>query len=219
MSVDLKTLEEVVERAVKRALAEARSEEMRAVAEALKALADYTKAGFTQVTTELKELKTGFVQVTTELGELKTQVADLKTRVSALETRTASLENRVSNLEKRVSNVEDSLGSLTEATLSRYVWEDLREEVRARGEVVLARRRNARVDGLDIDLLVETDRAVYVVEVKTKPRRRDVDAVARKAEAARGAYGKPAVAILAGVRIGDDVEKYAKGKGVLVYRY
>ncbi|MGC9050761.1 hypothetical protein [Pyrobaculum sp.] len=191
MSVDLKTLEEVVERAVKKALAEARSEEMRAVAEALKALADYTKAGFTQVTAELKELKT---------------------RVSALETRTASLE-------KRVSNIEDSLGSLTEATLSRYVWEDLREEVRARGEVVLSRRRNARVDGLDIDLLVETDRSVYVVEVKTKPRRRDVDAVARKAEAARGAYGKPAVAILAGVRIGDDIEKYAKGRGVLVYRY
>ncbi|AET32204.1 hypothetical protein [Pyrobaculum ferrireducens] len=198
MSIDLKMLEEVVERAVKKALAEARSEEMKAVAEALKALADYTKAGFTQVTTEL--------------GELKTQVADLKTRVSALEIRTASLE-------KRVSNVEDSVGSLTEATLSRYVWEDLREEVRARGDVVLSRRRNARVDGLDVDLLVETDRAVYVVEVKTKPGRRDVDAVARKAEAARGAYGKPAVAILAGVRIGDDVEKYAKGKGVLVYRY
>ncbi|MCU7788654.1 hypothetical protein ODS41_12095 [Pyrobaculum sp. 3827-6] len=191
MSIDLKMLEEVVERAVKRALEEARSEEMKAVAEALKALADYTKAGFTQVATEIKELKT---------------------RVSALETRTASLE-------KRVSNIEDSLGSLTEATLSRYVWEDLREEVKARGEVVLARRRNARVDGLDIDLLVETDKAVYVVEVKTKPRRRDVDAVARKAEAARGAYGKPSVAILAGVRIGDDIEKYAKGRGVLVYRY
>ncbi|AEA11543.1 hypothetical protein TUZN_0037 [Thermoproteus uzoniensis 768-20] len=198
MSIDLKTLEEVVERAVRKALAEARSEEMKAVAEALKALADYTKAGFTQVTAEL--------------GELKTQVADLKTRVSALETHTASLE-------KRVSNLEDSVGSLTEATLSRYVWEDLREEVKARGEVVLARRRNARVDGLDVDLLVETDKSVYVVEVKTRPRRRDVDAVARKAEAARGAYGKPAVAILAGVRIGDDVEKYAKGKGVLVYRY
>jgi predicted nuclease with TOPRIM domain len=212
VSVDLKTLEEVVERAVKKALAEARSEEMKAVAEALKALADYTKAGFTQVTAELKELKTGFVQVTTELGELKTQVADLKTRVSALEIRTA-------NLEKRVSNVEDSLGSLSEATLSRYVWEDLRLEVEGRGERVLARRRNARVDGLDVDLLVETDKAVYVVEVKTRARRRDVDAVARKAEAARGAYGKPAVTILAGVRIGDDVEKYAKGKGVLVYRY
>ncbi|AET33840.1 hypothetical protein [Pyrobaculum ferrireducens] len=184
MSIDLKILEEVVERAVKRALEEARSEEMKAVAEALKALADYTKAGFTQVTTEIKELKA-----------------------------------RVENLEKRVSNVEDGLGSLTEATLSRYVWEDLRLEVEGRGERVLARRRNARVDGLDVDLLVETDRSVYVVEVKTRARRRDVDAVVRKAEAARGAYGKPAVAILAGVRIGDDVEKYAKGKGVLVYRY
>ncbi|MGC9170885.1 MAG: hypothetical protein ACP5HD_09125, partial [Thermoproteus sp.] len=83
MSIDLKVLEEVVERAVKKALAEARSEEMKAVAEALKALADYTKAGF-------------------------------------------------AHLNKRVSDLEDSLGALTEATLSRYVWEDLRAEVEAR---------------------------------------------------------------------------------------
>jgi Holliday junction resolvase-like predicted endonuclease len=168
--VDLRTLEEVVERAVKKALAEARSEEMKAVAEALKALADYTKAGF-------------------------------------------------AHLNKRVSDLEDSLGALTEATLSRYVWEDLRAEVEARGERVLSRRRNARVDGLDIDLLVETDKAVYVVEVKVRPRRRDVDTVARKAEAAAKALGKPAAAILAGARIGDDVEKHAKGKGVQIYRY
>ncbi|MGC9130892.1 MAG: hypothetical protein ACP5H5_04830 [Pyrobaculum sp.] len=170
MSIDLKTLEEVVERAVRRALEEARSEEMKAVAEALKALADYTKAGF-------------------------------------------------AHLNRRVSTLEDNLGSLTEATLSRYVWEDLRAEVEARGERVLSRRRNARVDGLDIDLLVETDKAVYVVEVKVRPRRRDVDALAKKAEAAAKALGKPAAAILAGARIGDDVEKHAKGKGVQIYRY
>ncbi|AAL62856.1 hypothetical protein [Pyrobaculum aerophilum] len=170
MDVDLKTLEEVVERAVKRALAEARSEELRAVAEALKALADYTKAGFAQ-------------------------------------------------LGKRVSNLEEGLGALTEATLSRYVWEDLRAELAARGEGVLRRLRNARVDGFDVDLLVEGESRVYVVEIKVKPRRRDIDALVKKAEAIAKAYAKPATAILAGVRIGDDVEKYAKGRGVEVYRY
>ncbi len=177
MDVDLKTLEEVVERAVKRALAEARSEEMKAVAEALKALADYTKAGFAQ------------------------------------------LDRRVSNLEKRLSSVEEGLGALTEATLSRYVWEDLRAELAARGEGVLRRLRNARVDGFDVDLLVEGESRVYVVEIKVKPRRRDIDALVKKAEAVSKAYAKPATAILAGVRIGDDVEKYAKGRGVEVYRY
>lgn len=45
-SIDIRQLEEIVERAVKRALAEARSEEMKAVAEALKALAEYVKTGF-----------------------------------------------------------------------------------------------------------------------------------------------------------------------------
>jgi len=44
----------------------------------------------------------------------------------------------------------------------------LREEFGARGERVLTRRRNVRVDGLDVDLLVETDKAAHV-EVKDKP--------------------------------------------------
>ncbi|ADM27514.1 conserved hypothetical protein [Ignisphaera aggregans DSM 17230] len=43
MSVDLRSLEEVVERAVERALARSRSEELREVAEAIKALAEYVR--------------------------------------------------------------------------------------------------------------------------------------------------------------------------------
>jgi len=43
MSVDLRSLEEVVERAVEKALARARSEELREVAEAIKALAEYVR--------------------------------------------------------------------------------------------------------------------------------------------------------------------------------
>ncbi|MEM2203534.1 MAG: hypothetical protein QXI22_04170 [Sulfolobales archaeon] len=45
MSVDLKILEEIVEKAVKRALEEARSEDLRMIAEAIKALADYVREG------------------------------------------------------------------------------------------------------------------------------------------------------------------------------
>jgi len=43
MSIDLRSLEEVVERAVERALTRARSEELREVAEAIKALAEYVR--------------------------------------------------------------------------------------------------------------------------------------------------------------------------------
>ncbi|AEA13691.1 hypothetical protein TUZN_2237 [Thermoproteus uzoniensis 768-20] len=59
---------------MERALAEARSEEMKAVAEALKALADYIKAGF----------------------------AELAARIENLEKRASDLERRVSNVEDRL---------------------------------------------------------------------------------------------------------------------
>ncbi|MCY0891416.1 MAG: hypothetical protein OWQ51_10690, partial [Pyrobaculum arsenaticum] len=101
----------------------------------------------------------------------------------------------------------------------RYVWEDLKEEIKARGELVIRRVRNAKVDNVDVDLLVETDRRVYVVEVKIRPRVEDVVALLAKAEVVRGALSKEVVPVLTGTWIGDDVEKYARGKGVLIYSY
>lgn len=92
-----------------------------------------------------------------------------------------------------MSGLEDGIGALAEALLS-YVWEDLRHEAESRGERIIARRRNARIDDFDVDLPLETDRSVYMVEIKTKPRRRDVDTAAEKAEAASRRFGKPAVA-------------------------
>ena len=49
----------------------------------------------------------------------------------------------------------------------------------------------------------------HVVGIEVRRGRRDVDSLVKKA-AAR-AYAKPATAILAGVRIGEDVERYAGG--------
>ena len=126
---------------------------------------------------------------------------------------------RFDNIERRLSNVETTLGAVAESQYSRYVWEDLKEELKARGEAVVRRARNAKVDDVDVDLLVETDRRVYVVEVKIRPRVEDVGALLAKAEVVRNALGKEAVPVLTGAWIGDEVEKYARGKGVLVYSY
>ena len=57
------------------------------------------------------------------------------------------------------------------------------------------------------------------VEVKIRPRVEDVGALLAKAEVVRNALGKEAVPVLTGAWIGDDVEKYARGMGVLVYSY
>ncbi|MEM4494014.1 MAG: hypothetical protein QXJ71_09735, partial [Pyrobaculum sp.] len=118
-----------------------------------------------------------------------------------------------------LSNVETTVGAVAESQYTRYVWEDLKEEIKARGELVIRRVRNAKVENIDVDLLVETDRRVYVVEVKIRPRVEDVGALLAKAEVVKAALGKEAVPILTGTWIGDDVEKYARGKGVMIYSY
>ena len=120
------------------------------------------------------------------------------------------------NLEKRVSRLELEVGALSEITLTRYVWEDLREELRLRGEEVIARARNARVDGYEVDLLVESNKNVYIVEVKVKPTRKHVDSLLKKAKVVQERYGKPVVSILAGAMIGNNVEKYAESKGIKI---
>ncbi len=120
---------------------------------------------------------------------------------------------------RRLSRLEESHGAAVEAQFSRYVWEDIRDAVLASGETVVRRMRNADFDGVDIDLLVETENRAFVVEVKTKPRVDDVGTLLVKAEIVREKLGKPVVPVLTGALIGKEVEAFARGKGVLVYSY
>lgn len=127
--------------------------------------------------------------------------------------------NFKSEVNKRFSRLEENLGALTEAVYTRYVWEDLSTELRASGEAVVRRIRNAEFDGVEVDLLVETEKRVYVVKVKVRPRIDDVGALLAKAEVVGSQVGKPVVPVLAGSYVGREVEAYARGKGVLVFTY
>lgn len=126
-------------------------------------------------------------------------------------------EERWKAADKRFARIETSLGAVAEAQFSRYVWEELREEIRGRGEAVLRRERNVDLDG--VDLLVETDRNVYVVEVKTRPKIADVGALLARCDVAQQKLGKPAIPVLTGVFIGREVETYARGKGVRIMKF
>ncbi|MEM1599084.1 MAG: hypothetical protein QXP31_06015 [Pyrobaculum sp.] len=119
---------------------------------------------------------------------------------------------------KRFARIEAALGDLTEAFFSKSALEYIQLEAKSAGEEVLRVERNADFNGVDVDLLVETEKRVYVVEVKTRPKPQDVGALLAKAEIVERALGKPAAPILAGTRIGKEVETYAKGKGVKVYK-
>jgi len=112
-------------------------------------------------------------------------------------------EKRWAEANRRLSRIEEALGVTAEGLCSRYVWEDLREEIYTKGEAVVKRARSAKVD--NVDLLVETNRHVDAVEVKIRPRVKDVGALLAKADVVRHVFGKGAVPVLAGAWVGDDV--------------
>ncbi len=126
---------------------------------------------------------------------------------------------KIDELNRRVSNLEVAVGTLAESTYVRYFYEDLLKELASRGEVIVRKVRNARVDEEDVDLFVETQLRVYVVEVKLRPKHEDVGRVLAKVDVVRKYYpDKEVVGVLAGA-IGREVESYAKERGVEVYAY
>ena len=126
---------------------------------------------------------------------------------------------RFEAIERRLSRVELSLGALTEVTLTRYVWEDLKEEIRFKGEEVITRLRSVIVDGFEVDMIVETNKNVYVIEVKVKPTIDDLRDLMKKVEVVRRRYEKQVIPILAGTLIGEDIKVLARSEGVEVYTY
>ncbi|MCC6056649.1 MAG: hypothetical protein LM583_08230, partial [Desulfurococcaceae archaeon] len=121
--------------------------------------------------------------------------------------------------DKRFARIELALGALSEATLTKFVYEEVEKFARESEEKIVARKRNTKVNGAEVDMLIETDKTVYIVEVKIKPRRRHVNEFLKKIELVQKAFTKPVKPILAGVYIGDEVEVYARSRGVEVIKY
>jgi len=154
------------------------------------------------------------------LEELTKTIEEHNKRLEEHSKRLEELTNVVTMLVKRTSDLEQTIGGLTEASIARYVYEDLAKDLSHKGEHILKRVRNARLDDVDIDLLIETNRSVYVVEVKVKPRHGDIGILLSKIDLVKKHYiEKEVVGILAGVWIGKEVENYAKEKGIVVYIY
>ena len=177
------------------------------------ALTPEEKRRFLKALEEDKEFKMA-VAGTIGLGEI---LEELKRLREDFEKWIKMEKERWEAADKRFARIETTLGAIAEAQFSRYVWEELREEIRGRGEAVLRRERNVDLDG--VDLLVETDRHVYVVEVKTRPKIADVGALLAKCDVAQQKLGKPAIPVLTGVMIGREVETYARGKGVTIMKF
>ncbi|NPA99999.1 MAG: hypothetical protein GXO10_01355, partial [Crenarchaeota archaeon] len=141
-------------------------------------------------------------------------------RLSKIERKLEEHDKRFDKIEKRLGRVELELGALAESFYTKTLLDDLKENIRERGEKILMKRRNYRIDNQEIDLLLETDRSVYVVEVKIKPKVEDIGRLLSKVELVSKRFaGKNIIPILVGALVGKDVEEQAKLKGIEVYLY
>ncbi len=159
----------------------------------------------------------GYYELLDEIRRLRREFNNMYVEFNR---RFEAVEKKLLEHDKRLARIELELGALTESFYSKVLWDDLREEIRERGERIIARRRNYRIDESDIDLFIETDKSVYVVEVKVKPKHDDVGSLLAKIDLVREKFPeKEVVGILAGTMIGSEVEQYARRKNIKVYTY
>ncbi|AEA12818.1 hypothetical protein TUZN_1342 [Thermoproteus uzoniensis 768-20] len=214
MGLDWGRLEEVVERAVRRA----RSEELREMADAVKALADYMKTGFQEVNKRLEAHEKLLEEHNRRLEELTKAVAELGKRLEELGKRVeeqgrilaehsrvlAEHGRRLDELTKAVAELKVAMGSLGRRwgrDLERTVLEIYRDALEKRG-VEPGRVEKfvyTDVDGrylrpgarIEVDVYIRDGRT-YLLGVKSHAELEDVEWFAEKAQAAEKILGRRA---------------------------
>jgi len=125
LSEDLRRIEEAVERAVRRALAEARTEDLRILAEAVKTLADYVREGFKIFDERLRRIEERFEKVDERFEKIDERFEKIDERFKGIERRLSDLENNVKYLMSAVNELKSALGvtmeDYTAVWLSRWL--------------------------------------------------------------------------------------------------
>ncbi len=159
----------------------------------------------------------GYYELLEEIRKLR---KDFNTMYIEFSKRFEQIERRFEEINKRISRIELELSALTESFYSRALWDDLKEEIESRGERIICKRRNYGINESNINLFIETNKTIYVVEVKVKPKHEDVGVLLAKVDLVRKRYpSKNVVAVLAGALIGKEIEEYAEEKNVKIYVY
>jgi phage host-nuclease inhibitor protein Gam len=199
LSEDLRRIEEAVERAVRRALAEARTEDLRVLAEAVKTLADYVREGF-------KLFNERFEGVDKRLSSLENEVKRLKSDIRYLTS--------------AVNEIKSALGvtmeDYTAVWLSRWLEEKgYKCDVRTRITIVV---NPLTGDSREVDVICwnplvvgEVTTTIRTVEEAEREIRKLLDSVAY-AEKAAGAkhYAKILAVEIAPSEIAEYLERRAR---------
>ena len=107
MSVDLKILEETVERAVRRALAETRSEDLKILAEAIKVMADYIREGFKIFDDRFKQIDDRFNKIDDRFKQIDDRFNKIDDRFKQIDRRFKQIDRRFKQIDDRFNKIDD----------------------------------------------------------------------------------------------------------------
>jgi hypothetical protein len=206
LSIDWSRLEEVVERAVRRA----RSEELREMAEAIKTLADFMKTGFKEmldrvdrVEKRLEEMTKVVQEHTKTLQEHSKRLEEMSKTLAKHSKRLEGLSRRVERLDRTVMVVAHRFGVLSEEGF-RDAMKFVVEEIFgvARVEKWVYNDVEGFVHGvpsiIEVDVVIR-DKEYILLEVKSRVGRGDVYELSKVGKLYEKVTGiKPRLAILAG---------------------
>jgi len=173
VKLDWDKLEEVVERAVRKA----RTEELKDVAEALKMLAEYVKTGFEATNKSLE----GLLKAVEELRK-------------AVDEMRKTYDERFKSHEEQLKKIEVTLGSIGRGRdLEKMMLEIFREALERRG-IEPGRVEKLTLEGeegvrLEIDVYIHDGRA-YLIEVKSRAELAHVEWFRHRARLAAEALAK-----------------------------
>ncbi|BCU68797.1 endonuclease NucS domain-containing protein [Stygiolobus caldivivus] len=125
------------------------------------------------------------------------------------------LEAKIDEVKGEVAAIRSDLGILNES----FFISNFLGSIKEGGERVTSVYKHYETPVGEVDAVVETDKAVYVIEVKFKAEIRDVDDLLTKVKEVEKDYqGKKVVPVLAGPKINKAVRGYAKGLNVMIYQ-
>jgi hypothetical protein len=201
VKLDWDKLEEVVERAVRKA----RTEEFKDVAEALKMLAEY--------------MKTGFEATNKSLEGLLKSVEELRKAVDEMRK---TYDERLKSHEEQLKKIEVTLGSIGRGRdLEKMVLEIFKEALERRGvepgrveKLTLGDEEGVR---LEIDVYIHDGKA-YLIEVKSRAELAHVEWFSQKAKLAAEALAKQGKKverlILVAVHVDEEALERARQLGI-----
>lgn len=196
MPIDWSRLEEIVEKAVRKA----RAEELRDLAEAVKTLAEYMKTGFESVVRALEDQSKVLNEHSKRLEELTKSVGELKVAVGSIGRRWGKdLEKLVYELYK---DMLLGLGVRDVSEIKKFTYVDIEGKYYKRG---------ARIE-LDI---YAHDTSVYFIEVKSLLEIDDVYWFSEKCDIVSRIIGRtPARKIIVAVNAVKEALEVARDLGV-----